>query len=91
MVITRTNSALKRWSLFYNVRTVIDDQNHAVLHKTPGYAYHTESAKPCQNCDNEDERALVTIFKECKVFTSTFPETLQNIFSKDLATDEIQQ
>ena len=40
--------------------------------------------------DNDDELSLVTAFRGFQVFTSVTSESLNNLVTKDLATDEIE-
>ena len=91
--ITKTISALLflRWTLSYNLRSDIANQTHKMFYTTPGSTKHQESHSAGQKRDNDDEKALVSAFRDCKVFVSDTSDTLKNIVSKDLASDAIQQ
>ena len=89
--ITKTTSALCRWTLSYNLRSHIAAETHAMFNQGPGSVrVHNEANQSRQNRDNDDEAALLLVFQRCKVFSSGSPGTLQNLATKDLATEAIQ-
>lgn len=89
--ITRTPSALSRWTLSYNMRSHIADETHLMFSNTSVRAsVHKEATKSREERDNRDELALVLAFREFKVFDSVSPGSLQNLATKDLATEAIQ-
>ena len=89
--ITKTTSALSRWTLSYNLRSHIADETYAMYNHHPGSTrVHNEATKSRQKRDNDDEMALLTAFQGFGVFASVSPDSLQNLVTKDLATEEIQ-
>lgn len=89
--ITKTTSALCRWTLSYNLRSHIAAATHAMYNHCSGITLHNEATKSRQKRDNDDEMALLSTFQGFKVFASDSPESLQNLATKDLATEEIQK
>ncbi|KAG7500299.1 hypothetical protein JOB18_016414 [Solea senegalensis] len=51
---------------------------------------HNEATKSREKRDNRDEMALVLVFKGFKVFDSVSSGSLQNLATKDVATEAIQ-
>ena len=52
---------------------------------------HNEATKSLQKRDNDDESSLMSTFLGFSVFSSvSYPATLQNLVTKDLATEVIQ-
>ena len=91
MGITKTTSALCRWTLSYNLRAHIAAETHAMYNNCPGSTHvHNEARKSRQKRDNEDEMALLSAFQRFQVFASVSPGSLQNLVTKDLATEAIQ-
>ena len=89
--ITKTTSALCRWTLSYNLRSHIAAETHAMFNQGPcSVSVHNEATQSRQNRDNNDEAALLLVFQRLKVFEAGSPDTLQNLFTKDLATEAIQ-
>ena len=89
--ITKTTSALCRWTLSYNLRSHIANETYAMYYHRPGSTrVHNEATKARQKRDNDDEMALLTAFQGFGVFASVSPDSLQNLVTKDLATEEIQ-
>lgn len=89
--ITKRTSALCRWTLSYNLRSHIAAETHAMYNNSPGsIRVHNEATKSRQKRDNDDEIALLSVFQGFKVFASVSPESLQNLATKDLATEAIQ-
>ena len=88
--ITKTTSALCRWTLSYNLRAHIAAETHAMYNNCPGSTHvHNEASKSRQKRDNEDEMALLSAFQRFQVFASVSPGSLQNLVTKDLATEAI--
>lgn len=89
--ITKTTSALCRWTLSYNLRSHIAAETHAMYSNSPGcIRVHKEATKSRQKRDNDDEIALLSVFEGFKVFASVSPGSLQNLATKDLATEAIK-
>ena len=89
--ITKTTSALSRWALTYNLRMQITDETYAMFHHSINCTQsHKEMTVARQSRDHRDETALVDSFNQFKMFQSTSPELLQNLVTKDLATEEIK-
>jgi len=94
--ITKTTSALCRWTLSYNLRTHIAAETHGMYKLCPGSTHlHNEATKSRQTPDRDDENALISTFQGFNMFSSALHPgsagTLQNIATKDLATTEIQE
>ena len=67
--ITKTTSALSRWTLSYNLRSHIADETHAMYSLYPGGTrVHNEATKSRQKRDNVDENALLSAFQGFNVF-----------------------
>lgn len=88
--ITKTTKALNRWALSFNLRSHISamtremyniDQNDVLI--------HNENTPSRKIRDNEDENALYTTLEQFSLFTMT-GDMLQNIATKDLVTEKIQ-
>lgn len=89
--ITKTASALCRWTLSYNLRSHIALATHAMYNICPDRKFvNKEATKSRQKRDNKDEMALLLAFQGFKVFHSVSPGSLQNLVIKDLATETIQ-
>lgn len=89
--ITKSTSALCRWTLSYNWRSHITAETYDMFSHQPGRTHvHNEATKSRKKRDNEDEIALCRAFSGYKMFASDSPEILQNLVTKDLATEEIQ-
>ena len=94
--ITKTPSALCRWTLSYNLRSHIAAETYAVYNLCPGSTHlHKEATISRQTRDRDDENALISTFRGFNVFSSArnpgSAGTLQNIATKDLPTEEIQE
>ncbi|MES9881148.1 MAG: hypothetical protein ABW185_09730, partial [Sedimenticola sp.] len=88
--ITKTASALCRWTLSYNMRSHIAEDTYAMYNINSGEKLiHNESTRSRQVRDNADENALLSTFERFGVFTPG-TTTLQNIATKDIATVAIQ-
>ena len=89
--ITRTPSALARWALSYNLRSQIASDTRAMYKMClDDKLVHNEITKSRQMHDNEVEDALVSVLQRFGVFAPVESTALQNIATKDLATDSIQ-
>ena len=89
--ITKSTSALYRWILSYNSRSHIATETHEMFGLAkPREAVHKEETRSRQLRDNKDENSVFEMLQRVQIFASTCPDTLQNIVSKDLATEEIQ-
>jgi hypothetical protein len=91
--ITKTSSALNRWALSYNLRSHIAADTREMFSIYPKDVLSHNEAKPSrQNRDNSDENTLLSILRRFQLFAPTsHPTILQNIATKDLATDKIQR
>jgi len=91
--ITKTTSALCRWTLSFNLRSHIAEQTHGMYSLHRGSTdLHNEATKSRQTRDNDDENSLLSTFQGFSVFSSvSHPGTLQNLATKDLATESIQE
>ncbi|KAK1895693.1 glycoprotein [Dissostichus eleginoides] len=92
--ITRIAASLSRWTLSYNLRTVIASQTKAMLRLTTDdeddeYT-HTECTKSRMERDDGDESKICVSLKEHCVFQDG-GDTLKNIINKDVVTPEIQE
>jgi hypothetical protein len=91
--ITKTNSALSRWALSYNLRSTIAAATHAMFGHYPSDKFvHNESTPSRQKRDQETELKLLALFKNFNVFSrDVHPSCLHSICTKDLASDTIQE
>ena len=91
--ITRITSALNRWTLSYNLRTVITSQTTAMMDLSADddddYT-HNECTKRRMENDDSDEQKLVQSMKNHGVLHDS-DATLKNIINKDMVTPEIQE
>ena len=89
--ITKTTSALCRWTLSYNLRSHIAAETYEMYNLDATSTHlHNEATKSRLNRDNSDEMSLVMAFQRFNVFASLTPGSLQNPVTKDLTTEEIQ-
>ena len=89
--ITRSVSALMRWSLSFNLRSHMSNKTHEMYDMLPDKSIAKETTPSRSKRDTEDEQAMLDILQRFKVFSSDAPkDTLQNIATKDLASEEIQ-
>ena len=89
--ITKTVSALSRWALSYNLRIHIASQTYDMY----GLGFddrvtHNESTMVRRQRDTSDEDKIFHCLNKFKVFSNSSLGVLQNIATKDLATDQIQ-
>ncbi len=90
--ITKTPSALCRWTLSYNLRSQIAANTQEMCGQCPGSnQLHIEGTESRQMRDQHDEDSLVKTSETFRVF-STFlqPGVLHNFATKDVATNAIQ-
>lgn len=90
--ITKTSSALSRWALSYNLRSHISMETRELYNLTRDSdegLVHNESTNGRRKVDNQEECRLFETFVSLNVFVADAPDVLQNIFTKDLATEEI--
>ena len=87
--ITRTPSALMKWSLSLNARSFIADQTYKMFDMNMDNIVNKESMDSQKRIDNEDENNLYSTLISFKIFMDN-SDTMMNIASKDLATMEIQ-
>ena len=91
--ITRVASALSRWTLSYNLRTVIASQTTTMLRlitddEDDEYT-HNECTKGRMEKDDIDEGNIVVSLKLHGVFEDG-GDTLKNLINKDVVTPQIQ-
>ena len=86
-------SALNRWTLSYNLRTVITSQTTAMMDLTAeddDEYTHNECTKRRMENDDSDEQKLVQAMTKHGVLHDS-DATLKNIINKDIVTPEIQE
>ena len=89
--ITKSVSALMRWSLSFNLRSHMANKTHEMYDMLPDKSIAKETTPSRSKRDGEDEQALLDILQRFKVFSDDAPkDILWNIATKDLASDEIQ-
>ena len=89
--ITKSVSALMRWSLSFNLRSHMVDKTHEMYDMLPDKSIAKETTPSRSKRDGEDEQALLDILQRFKVFSDDAPkDILWNIATRDLASDEIQ-
>ena len=76
-----------------NLTSHIAEQTHVMYSLYRGSTdLHNEATKSRQKRDNDDESSLMSNFLGFSVFLSvSHPATLQNLVTKDLATEVIQE
>ena len=95
--ITRTPSALFRWTLSYTFRGHIAAQTRKMFHlKYEDEMAYNESSPSRIRRDSSDEQKIMELFHQSKVFASILEgvvplDILHNIVTKDVATEEIQK
>ena len=94
--ITKTPSALFRWTLSYSLRTHTAAQTREMYHlEHYDQMVHNESNVSRRLQDHADENNVMELLQKSAVFSdcqqSPFPDMLQNIVTKDIATTEIQE
>ncbi|MGH0124240.1 UNVERIFIED_CONTAM: hypothetical protein FKN15_053502 [Acipenser sinensis] len=88
--ITNETSALQRCALSYHWRTDITQKTRAMFGLYSSPVGHTELSAGHHKRHREDEEA-VGIVTMCNVFSrDASPSTLQNVATKDLATEKIK-
>ena len=89
--ITKTQSALSKWALSFNLRSnICRDTRNAYSLGSDGEHSHNETSKSRIKRDNIDENTLYEFLSGLNMFSDSEPEDLQSIFSKDLTTQEIE-
>ena len=94
--ITRTTTALSRWTLSYNLRAHIAALTRKMYHvDDDDQITYNESNSSRKLWDNADEKKVIELLREANVFNinqqTTVPERLQNMVTKDLATTRIEE
>ncbi|MES9881882.1 MAG: hypothetical protein ABW185_13470, partial [Sedimenticola sp.] len=90
--ITKNISALSRWSLSFSMRTEISLKTRELYGlKLDDSLTHKEASKSRRQKDLESEESVVRVLRRFGVFAedSMTRETLENIATKDQATEEI--
>ena len=93
IVITKTNSALSRWTLSFNLRSSIVMAAQTMYGQSnQDSLMHDESKHGRQQKDNEAEDAMLNTPLQLHVMSNdVHSQRLYNICTKDLATDAIQE
>ena len=94
--ITKTTTALSRWTLSFNIRAQISAQTRQIYAQWRGRfnaIIHNEATPARIKKDNSDEGNIVKILEQFKVFAPVDGSTeyLHSIATKDVATPEIQE
>ena len=91
--ITKTTSALTRWTLSYNLRSCIASQTRALFRVGhDDQIIHNENTLGRIKRDNYDEKNILSVLLRFKIFShDVSSDILQNIATKDLVTAEIQE
>ena len=88
--MTRTTSALMKWTLSYNARSFISDQTYRIYGLEMDNLVTKETTNARKSRDNSDEDKLLETLKSFNVLMEN-SENLVNIATKDIATDDIQE
>ena len=91
--IAKTTSALCRWTFSFNLKSHIAELTNGMYSLYRGSTYlHNEATKSRPKRDNDDESLLLSSFLGFNVFSESVSHqgTLQNLVTKDLATEVIQ-
>lgn len=90
--ITRTPSALSRWSLSYNLRSHVSFLTRTMYNVNPDdIITHKDASKSRKVLDSEFEESLVDAMKRFKVLDPSYEsDQLINMITKDKATDLIR-
>ena len=90
--ITKTISALSRWTLSYNLRAHLSTKTREMFGIADEDSFTPNEQGPGrQTRDSLDEESLITTFKRLSVFPNEQSNTLQNIATKDVATEAIKE
>ncbi|KAG1668552.1 Protein smg8 [Nymphon striatum] len=93
--ITKTNTALARWTLSYNQRASVSSQTYAMMNVgidnqwTPNEATTARMSR-----DNHDEASIRMVLTRFKVMADEIvdrPDALLNIATRDVATADVEQ
>lgn len=87
--ITKTPSALSRWTLSYNLRSQISESTNRMF-QIKHYSEHNECLPGRVKTDCDAEEKLVETLKKFGVFSDNNNESLQAIYTKDIATSQIE-
>ena len=92
--ITKTNKALARWTLSYNLRANVASQTYKMMKIDMDTLYTlNESTTACIIRDNRDEDSILKILLQFKVFNEEAidrPNKLLNIVTRDVSSTEIE-
>ena len=94
--ITRTTSALFRWTLSYNLRAHIAALTRKMYNVNDDDEITCNESNPSRKLrDNSDERKVLELLHQANIFNvneqPTVPERLQNMVTKDMATTQIEE
>ena len=90
--ITKTSTALSRWALSYNLRSHMSLETKRMFRvnsSVEDVSVHNKSHSSKQAVDDQEENNLLAIFLSLKLFSNDSPSCIQNIVTKDLATEQI--
>ena len=90
--ITRNTQALSKWALSYNLRAHIASDTRIMYNISLDDQLTHKEATPSRNQrDHVDEMSLCTTLRRFGVFSADQQPILQNIVTKDICTECIQQ
>ena len=90
--ITRNTNALSKWALSYNLRAHIAAETRAMYNiSLEDQLSHKEATPSRIKRDHTDEMSLYTTLRRFGMFSPDQQPSLQNIVTKDICTDKIQQ
>ncbi len=90
--ITKTTSALHRWALSFNMRAQIRDDTRKLYGITLDDSLsHKEASSSRRQKDSKSEDEVVKVLQRLNVFTGQQTAQLQNISTKDQATENISK
>ena len=88
--ITKTISALMKWTLTFNARSFIANQTYEMFGLIMDNLVTKETTNSRKSRDNIDENMLLATLMSFNVFMDT-PDSLINIATKDVASADIQE
>ena len=89
--ITKTSTALSRWALSYNHRSHMSLETKRMFQvnsSVEDVSVHNESHSGRQAVDDHEENNLLAILISLKLFSNKSLSCIQNIVTKDLATEQ---
>jgi len=93
--ITKTNTALARWTLSYNQRASVSNQTYEMMNVGLDTEWTPNEATPARmSRDNKDEGSICNVLRRFKVMadeTADRPDALLNIATRDVATADVDE